>query len=171
MSKILLILNERQLYLYTNNKIDNIFPVAIGKPSTPTPTGQFSIINKIKNPYNPALGSRWLQFTYRNHGIHGTNQPHLIGQAVSHGCVRMYNQDVEYLYKKVQIGTLVQIKQRKYNSDHNYFIYTVQPKDTLYQIASKFQTSIKKIIELNQIEDRNLIYPGQELKIPTTKNN
>lgn len=110
MSQILIVLAERKLYLYFNNSLDKILPVAIGKESTPTPTGSFSIINKIIEPYNPALGSRWLQFSYQMHGIHGTNQPQLIGKAVSHGCVRMYNQDVEYIFSKVSIGTPVEIK-------------------------------------------------------------
>jgi LysM repeat protein len=42
----------------------------------------------------------------------------------------------------------------------------VQPKDTLYKIALKFDTTIKEIIELNHLTDKNLIYPGQQLKIP-----
>ena len=43
------------------------------------------------------------------YGIHGTDKPWSIGQAVSHGCVRMYNQDAEELYGKVPVGTPVRI--------------------------------------------------------------
>lgn len=43
------------------------------------------------------------------YGIHGTNEPGLLGQAVSHGCVRMLNQDIEALYPLVAIGTPVNI--------------------------------------------------------------
>jgi LysM repeat protein len=166
MSHIIIVLEERRLYLSINNQINNSFPVAIGKASTPTPTGQFSVINKLKNPYNPALGSRWIQFTPKMHGIHGTNQPNLIGQAVSNGCVRMYNHNVEYLYSKIKIGTTIKIKNYSTNTATDYFIYNVQPKDTLYKIALKFDTTIKEIIELNHLTDKNLIYPGQQLKIP-----
>ncbi|MGM0501934.1 MAG: L,D-transpeptidase family protein [Bacillota bacterium] len=169
MAEIIIILEQRKLYLYTNNQLDNSFPVAIGKSSTPTPTGQFSIINKIDNPYNPALGSRWLQFTYENHGIHGTNQPSLIGRSVSAGCVRMYNQEVEYVYNKVSCGTPVKIKNNKHVNSNEYFIYIVKPNDTLYHIAHKFNTSISKLQEINQIPNKNLIYPGQKLKIPYPK--
>lgn len=164
MARILIILEQRQLYLYIKNKLDRTFPVAIGKQSTPTPTGNFSILNKIKNPYNPGLGTRWMQFTYRMHGIHGTNQPQLIGQAVSNGCVRMYNQDVEYIFPQVTIGTTIEIKATKEQS--TYFIYIVQPNDSLYYLAKKFETTIKKILDLNDLKNIDLIYPGQQLKIP-----
>lgn len=43
------------------------------------------------------------------YGIHGTDQPESIGQAVSHGCVRMLNRDIEELYPRVPIGTMVNI--------------------------------------------------------------
>jgi len=169
-SKILLVLAKRKLSLYQRNNLINKFPVAIGKPSHPTPTGNFKIINKLKNPYNPALGTRWMQFTHQMHGIHGTNQPRLIGQAVSHGCVRMYNQDVEALYNQVAVGTAVQIKQQPQSAQQNfanYFLYTVQPNDTLYKIANKFNSSVNKLVQINNLQNKTLIYPGQTIKIPT----
>ncbi|MGB4451838.1 MAG: LysM peptidoglycan-binding domain-containing protein, partial [Bacillota bacterium] len=54
-----------------------------------------------------ALGTRWIGFTYQMHGIHGTNRPELIGQAVSNGCVRMHNSHVEELYEMVGLGAPV----------------------------------------------------------------
>ncbi|GAB6100523.1 hypothetical protein JCM16358_24020 [Halanaerocella petrolearia] len=169
MSKILIILNQRRLYLYQQGRVVNSFPVAIGKPSTPTPIGNFSILNKVKNPYNPALGTRWMQFTSREHGIHGTNKPWLIGQAVSHGCVRMYNRDAEYVYDRVQVGTPVEIRASRSNnvsSDRDFFYYTVKRKDTLYKIAQRFNTTVDRIAKLNKLKNRRLIHPGQKLKIP-----
>ncbi|MBM7557216.1 L,D-transpeptidase family protein [Halanaerobacter jeridensis] len=165
-NKILIILEQKQLHFYNNGQLDRSFSVAVGKQNTPTPTGNFSIINKIKNPYNPTLGTRWLQFTSRMHGIHGTNQPHLIGQAVSKGCVRMYNRDVEYIFPQVSIGTTVQIKTTTAQENVEYFIYTVQVNDSLYHLARKFETTIANIIKINNLENKNLIYPGQQLKIP-----
>ncbi|MGM0368929.1 MAG: L,D-transpeptidase family protein [Bacillota bacterium] len=166
MSQIIIVLEEKKLYLSINTQLNNGFSIAIGKANTPTPTGQFSVINKLKNPYNPALGSRWIQFTPEMHGIHGTNQPNLIGQAISQGCVRMYNHNVNYLYSKIKIGTTIKIINSSTNTATDYFTYSVQPKDTLYNIAFKFDTTIKKIIELNHLTNKNLIYPGQQLKIP-----
>ncbi len=95
-----------------NNKAIASYPVAIGKPATPTPVGNFRIINKIFQP-GGILGTRWMQFTPQQHGVHGTNKPWLIGQAVSHGCVRMHNQDVEQVYNKVRIGDQIVIRQNK----------------------------------------------------------
>ncbi|MCK8817040.1 L,D-transpeptidase family protein [Natroniella sulfidigena] len=167
MAKILIVLNERRLYLLQNNQVTNNFPVAIGKQATPTPTGNYKIINKIKHPSNPALGTRWMQFTNRMHGIHGTNNPASIGTAASLGCVRMYNRDAEYLYEQVEVGTPIEIRQQQTNSpDNNSNYYTVQPGDTLYQIAKKFNTTVQELVRLNNLTDQNLIYPGQRIKIP-----
>ncbi len=58
-------------------------------------------------PSNP-LGYRWLGL-YGNYGIHGTNAPWSIGRSVSHGCIRMYEEDVEELFESVPMGTPVEI--------------------------------------------------------------
>jgi lipoprotein-anchoring transpeptidase ErfK/SrfK len=102
-------LASRQLFLKKEEKIIRTYPVAIGKASTPTPIGDFQILSKRKNP-GGVLGTRWMQFTWQQHGIHGTNQPWLIGKAISHGCVRMYNHNVEELYEYTDIGTPVIIR-------------------------------------------------------------
>ncbi len=96
----------RRLRLLSNGDTLYDFPVAVGKPSTPTPVGTFTILQKTMNP-GGVFGTRWMRFTDRAHGIHGTDQPWLIGQAVSNGCVRMRNEDVELLYSLVTIGTPV----------------------------------------------------------------
>ncbi|WP_027339781.1 L,D-transpeptidase family protein [Halonatronum saccharophilum] len=169
MKRIVIILNERRLYLYEGDKMLRSFPVAIGKADAPTPTGTFHIINMTKNPYNKALGTRWMQFTHRMHGIHGTNAPWSIGKAVSKGCVRMYNHDAEYLYDQVQVGTEIKIKSNSTKRDkdyENFKYYTIQPGDTLYKIAKRFNTTIEEIIKINRISNKNLIHPGQKIKIP-----
>lgn len=97
---------ERSLGLFEGGRLIRKYPVAVGKPETPTPLGTFRILEKVMNP-GGVLGTRWMAFTYEMHGIHGTNHPELIGQAVSHGCVRMYNENVEELYGMVDIGTPV----------------------------------------------------------------
>ncbi len=168
MTEILLILNKRKLFLYENNRIVRSFSVAIGKAGTPTPTGTFTIINKIKNPYNPVLGSRWMQFTPQMHGIHGTNQPWLIGQAVSNGCVRMYNQDAEFLFSRISTGTTLKINNNNSSETNynNFIYYIIKRGDTLYKIAKKYNVSVKDIIKVNNIKDSHRIHPGQKIKIP-----
>jgi len=183
-NKILINTKQHYLELYEDGKVIGHYPVAVGKSSTPTPTGDFEVLLKRMNP-GGGLGTRWIQFTWRKHGIHGTNKPWLIGQAVSHGCVRMHNKDVEAVYKKVNVGTPIKIinsnqqlnpnnAQNNNNSEPNsnvdsnskYILYTVKHGDSLYKIAKNYHTSVQKLVELNQISDPERIYPGQKLKIP-----
>jgi len=99
--------DARTLTLIKNGAAIRTYSVAVGKPATPTPLGNFSIIEKRVNP-GGAFGARWMRF-YGGNGIHGTNNPSSIGKAVSHGCVRMYNRDVIELYNKVGYGTPVRV--------------------------------------------------------------
>lgn len=103
---------EKRLYLIKDNKIFKSYPIATGKPSTPTPIGTFKIENVAINPGGP-FGVRWLGLDapYGDYGIHGTNNPSSIGKSVSNGCIRMYNKDVLDLSKYVSIGTVVKIVQ------------------------------------------------------------
>jgi lipoprotein-anchoring transpeptidase ErfK/SrfK len=57
-------------------------------------------------PDNP-LGARALYLGSSLYRIHGTNEPHTIGQAVSSGCIRMLNDDVVDLYNRVKVGASV----------------------------------------------------------------
>lgn len=85
------------------------FPVAVGKPSTPTPQGQWTVAHK--GMWSGGFGTRWLglDVPWGQYGIHGTNKPWQIGDDVSSGCVRMFNRDVELLFDWVVIGTPVVI--------------------------------------------------------------
>lgn len=102
--------NNHTLTLFRNGNAIKVYPVAVGKPSTPTPKGTFKIINKAINPGGP-FGARWLGLNAPNgdYGIHGTNNPSSIGKNISNGCIRMYNKDVIELSHLVQIGTTVKI--------------------------------------------------------------
>lgn len=105
---IVIRVESKQLDLYYYGKLYKIYPVAVGKPFTPTPRGNFTIINKAMNPGGP-YGTRWMGLSKPHIGIHGTNNPASIGKAVSKGCIRMHNKDVEELFRLVSIGTAVRI--------------------------------------------------------------
>ena len=108
---IVISLSRHTLFLYWDGELYKQYKVAIGKPSTPTPKGKFKIVNKSINPGGP-FGVRWIGFhpsPWPSYGIHGTNMPSSIGKSASHGCIRMYNQDVTELYGLVKIGTPVTI--------------------------------------------------------------
>lgn len=123
---LLLRLSERTLYLYSHETVLNKFPVAVGRDGWETPTGRFTVFEMQQNPVwehpftgelippgdNNPLGHRWIGFWSDGTnaiGFHGTPQESSIGQAVSHGCVRLYNQDVVTLYNQVAIGTPVYV--------------------------------------------------------------
>lgn len=101
---------QRILNLRRGSQLIKTYPVAVGQPGTPTPTGNWTIVQKTVNPGGP-FGARWMRLSvpWGGYGIHGTDNPSSIGQAASHGCVRMYNEDVIELYNQVPIGTPVRI--------------------------------------------------------------
>lgn len=100
--------NKFLLSLFKDGKLIKTYPIAIGKPSTPTPKGTFTVVNKAYNPGGP-FGARWLGLSIKGYGIHGTNDPSSIGKAVSNGCIRTYNDNIIELYNTVPIGTTVRI--------------------------------------------------------------
>ncbi|UOR13885.1 L,D-transpeptidase [Halobacillus amylolyticus] len=113
--------SSHELAVYQSGKEIFHTKAATGKTKELTPEGHFSIRVKAKDPYyrkkdipggvpeNP-LGSRWIGFDAngtdgRIFGVHGTNQPESIGNAVSAGCIRLTNEKVEQLYELVEEGT------------------------------------------------------------------
>ncbi|MFC6332044.1 L,D-transpeptidase [Paenibacillus septentrionalis] len=107
--RIIVDLSDRRLYLLDNDVVVRGFPVGIGRMVTQTPVGEFTIINKQRNPGGP-FGAFWMGLSKPSYGIHGTNNPASIGHEVSHGCIRMYNQDVLELASLVPVGTRVTIR-------------------------------------------------------------
>ena len=101
---------EKRKLHFKSAGLTKSYPVAVGKPSTPTPLGDWTIIQKAMNP-GGRFGARWMRLSvpWGGYGIHGTNNPSSIGKAVSHGCVRMYNKDVIEIYPLTPLGTPVQI--------------------------------------------------------------
>lgn len=87
------------------------YTVAIGKPETPSPPGEWKIVEKAFESGGD-FGSRWLglDVPWGAYGIHGTNRPWSIGRQASAGCFRMHNPDVEELFEWVGAGTPVTIK-------------------------------------------------------------
>lgn len=101
--------NNLILTLYENGEIYKTYSVAVGKPTTPTPKGNWIIIKK--GLWGEQFGGHFMQLNVPNgiYGIHGTDEPWSIGKAVSHGCVRMYNNDAKEVYNLVSLGTPVNI--------------------------------------------------------------
>ena len=90
----------RQLTFYYANRVFGPYPVGVGKASTPTPVGNWSVAVLDPNPWWEVLGTRWigLSIPYGNYRIHGTNADWSIGGYVSNGCIRMHKWDVATIY-------------------------------------------------------------------------
>ncbi|MDO4540798.1 MAG: L,D-transpeptidase family protein [Syntrophomonadaceae bacterium] len=98
------------LVLYQGDTELKRYDVAVGKSSTPTPLGEWKVVNKGVD-WGSGFGTRWLGLNvpWGIYGIHGTNRPGSIGSSASHGCIRMHNSSVEELYPLVPYGTMVRI--------------------------------------------------------------
>lgn len=107
---ILIEAKKMRLTVEVNGEAYKSYPVALGTKKTPTPIGEWKIVEKGAN-WGEGFGSRWLGLNvpWGTYGIHGTNKPWLIGGRASHGCIRMRNSDVEKVYPLVGVGTRVRI--------------------------------------------------------------
>lgn len=129
---IVINLPEMRLFDFTvDSEQPTVIAVAIGDAEDPSPVGEFRIGNKREDPYwnvpesiraeNPALpavvppgpenplGDRWLTLGTTSYGIHGTNNIWSIGRIATHGCVRLYNDDMRALFDRTKTGTRVRI--------------------------------------------------------------
>ena len=120
--RIVVSIADRKLALVEGDgTVTKIYDVAVGAAETPSPEGEFVIASRVENPswywpgkivpagpQNP-LGPRWMGLGFEGFGIHGTNQPHSIGQSASHGCIRMRNRDVKELFGRVRVGDVVEM--------------------------------------------------------------
>ncbi|MCL6558942.1 MAG: L,D-transpeptidase family protein [Firmicutes bacterium] len=118
-----------QLAFYKDGFLLDVFPVATGRRPDLTPEGSWKVVLKTVYPAwrdpkggplipggvpaNP-LGPRWLGLDALNtggwsYGIHGNNNPSSIGAYASSGCIRMYNEDICWVYDRVPVGTRVDI--------------------------------------------------------------
>ena len=102
--------DQRTLTVMAGQEVIGVYPVAIGKYSTPTPIGEWKIIDKDYD-WGGAFGPRWLglNISWGRYGIHGTNQPGSISYETSLGCLRMFDDDVIEIFDLVKVGTLVDI--------------------------------------------------------------
>jgi hypothetical protein len=118
---IIVSLEDRRLALLEDGVVKQVYPVAVGRDATPSPTGTFTIVDRVTNPTyyhagkvisagpeNP-VGTRWMGLSEKGYGIHGTNAPRSIGKAASHGCIRMGRRDLENLFAQVRAGDVVEI--------------------------------------------------------------
>lgn len=112
----------RRFELWDGDRLLRAGKVAVGKPGAETPTGLFYVTWK----FSPKIDPNWAilgDFAFETSayskltdwpgggivGVHGTPWPNLLGQAVSHGCVRLHNRDILFLKSRVPLGMPVKI--------------------------------------------------------------
>ncbi|NPA58803.1 MAG: L,D-transpeptidase family protein [Aquificae bacterium] len=167
-------LSEKRLYypvIYDGDPYVITFPVGIGKDNTKSPIGEFKITQKKRNPEwvvpksireedpslppvvppgpdNP-LGVRAMRLGHTEYLLHGTSKKFGIGMEVSHGCIRMYNRDVERLFEIVPKGTKVVITEKRYKIMKNHKV-------------------LIEIFELNEKDKKELLTILEEKGVKTT---
>jgi lipoprotein-anchoring transpeptidase ErfK/SrfK len=120
--QVLVSVPDRKLAVIENGEVLRVFAVAVGADVSPSPSGQFLVINRVTNPTyyhagqvipagkgNP-VGTRWVGLNRKGYGIHGTNVPSSVGHAASHGCIRLRNRDMEQLFEMLRTGDTVEIR-------------------------------------------------------------
>jgi L,D-transpeptidase ErfK/SrfK len=125
---------QRMLFAFEGDDV-RAFPVALGRPTWPTPTGTFRIVTKetdptwdvpvsiqhemqragraplLKVPPGPdnPLGDRWFGLSLPGIGIHGTSAPSSIYHHQTHGCIRLHPDDIRELFDRLVVGTAGEI--------------------------------------------------------------
>ena len=124
--RLAIALGKRRVYVYEGDRLKTSYPIAVGREGWETPTGEFEVIQMVENPIwehpftgelvptgpNNPLGNRWIGFWTDGTnviGFHGTPNEETVGTAASHGCIRMFNEDVLALFSLVEIGTPVTV--------------------------------------------------------------
>jgi hypothetical protein len=171
---IVVSLEDHKLALVEDGEVKKVYPVAVGKPTTPSPIGTFTIERRVANPVyhhagktvqpgpgNP-VGTRWMGLSVRGYGIHGTNAPNSIGKAASHGCIRMAKADLEELYDLVQVGDTVELVGSPDEETAKLFGPANQPVPAA-QPALNAQTATPVAAPVTTASEPVMSTPGSEL--------
>lgn len=155
---LLVSIPDRRLAVVENGAVRKIYPVAVGKDSTPSPTGSFHVVVRVTNPtyyhqgkvvepgpQNP-LGTRWMGLDTKGYGIHGTNAPNSIGKAASHGCIRMAKRDLEELFSMVKVGDTVEIRGERDEQVAQIFGSSRVPSSDAVVVRASAQTTVGIVV-------------------------
>ena len=137
--QIIVSFGDRRLYHITKPGVAMSYPIAVPREKSRwsgvtsvsmkrenpdwTPTAEMFAENPRLPPWVPGghpmnpMGKRAMYLGASTYRIHGTDAPWTIGQAVSKGCIRMFNEDVQQLYPLVKVGTKVTVTWEKFNAN------------------------------------------------------
>jgi len=159
---------EMRLFDFTVEDGPKVIAAAVGDVEDPTPTGQYRIRDKRIDPVwyvpksireerpelgvqmppgpeNP-LGSRWMRIGHSSYGIHGTNSRWSIGREATHGCVRLFEHDVQELFGRTPEGTPLRIVYQpyKWGHDRSRILFEAHP-DRYGRIPDRLAEALKPI--------------------------
>ncbi len=149
------------LRVYKGDFLQQVYPIAIGAPHTPTPGGSFVLINKLANPtwYRPGgkeivppgannpLGSHWLGLDRKGYGLHGTIEPNSIGKAITQGCIRLHNDNIAELYRLLSVGTPVEIIYQPFIVTMGDLGLTLQIFPDIYGVCTDIEGEIREVFD------------------------
>lgn len=150
------------------------YPLGIGREGWNTPYESTSVISKIKNPawYPPEsirrehqdsgellpkvvkpgpdnpLGDYAMKLGIPSYMIHGTNKPYGVGMRVSHGCIRLYPEDIKDLFERVKIGTPVSIVNQPYKVGSKDGKIYLEAHPYLKEDAEKFAGNLTSVVKM-----------------------
>ena len=184
---IVINLAELRLYYYPPGKNEVVtYPIGIGREGWSTPLGHAKIRKKLKHPtwYPPEsirkeyaergedlakvvphgpdnpLGNYAIYLTMPGYLLHGTDKPYGVGMRVSHGCIRLYPEDIEKLYPLISLGTKVRIINQPYKAGWNskeLYIEVHQPlQEQLDSEGNNLTPLIRTILSLTGESDKKL---------------
>ena len=180
---IVLNLANMRLFYYPKKQSNQVFtyPVGIGRQGWSTPMGVTSIVSKKANPTwvvpasihqehaekgdslpsvvpagpdNP-LGLYAMRLGFPSYLMHGTNKPYGIGMQVSHGCVQLYPEDIETLFKKASVGMPVRITHQPYLTGWNQDMLYLEANEPLQKWAHNKPRLKKQLLkQLHKISSK-----------------
>jgi len=172
-------LAELAVYHFHQGSFKRRYPLAAGKRDWETPTGNYKILNKIKNPTwripdsiveemgyssdgyayevppgpdNP-LGAYWMATSAPGVGLHATTAPWSIGRYASHGCLRMFHEHIEELFPQVEVGMPIRIIYKPLKvaltSDNRVFL---QVHGDYYRRVPEKLKELEALLKKNQLD-------------------
>ncbi|MEW8625217.1 MAG: L,D-transpeptidase family protein [Candidatus Thiodiazotropha sp.] len=200
---IVINLAELRLYYYPKDKpVVITYPIGIGREGWSTPTGKTAVIGKKKDPSwtvpesilkeheeqgdplpdvvppgpdNP-LGSHAIYLGMSGYLLHGTNKPYGVGMRVSHGCIRLYPENISNFFNEVETGIPVRIIDKPYKAgwlDGELYVQVHPPLAEYVEERGHNQTElvdavISKLMEDNRRPDWKQLqnYAEQKTGLP-----
>jgi len=189
---------EMRMYDFTRGGDPETYAIAIGDDMDPSLIGEFRVGAKRRNPAwtvpaairkekpelpavvppgddNP-LGDHWMTIGNTSYGIHGTNNPWSIGRMATHGCIRLYDDQLAGLYARVPSGTpirlLYQTVKLGARGDGIYVeahpdLYGREPDRTQRALASAYEMGVGHLVDMRRLREAVEASRGVPVRVGT----